>query len=203
MKNVLIIAITLLVSAALGTAQAAGNPEAGKLKSASCTACHGPDGNSVNPEWPKLAGQHEEYLVKQLGYFVQGERENSTMKPMAAGLTEQDQQDIAAFYASQKTTIGAADPELVEFGQKIYRSGNPESGVAPCMGCHGPNGAGNPAARYPALRGQHAKYTENQLRGFASGSRVNENAKKMMQILAGRMTDREIRSVASYIQGLH
>ncbi|MGB5337469.1 MAG: c-type cytochrome, partial [Gammaproteobacteria bacterium] len=81
--------------------------------------------------------------------------------------------------------------------------GNADSGVAPCMGCHGPSGAGNPAARYPALRGQHAKYTENQLRGFASGKRVNENAKKMMQILAARMTDREIRSVASYIQGLH
>jgi cytochrome c553 len=182
---------------------AAGDPDAGQAKSAACAACHGVDGNSINPVWPKLAGQHESYVVKQLLYFTDGERDNSTMKGMAAGLSEQDREDLAAFYASQTVTIGAADPELVEFGQKIYRSGNAESGVAPCMGCHGPNGAGNPAAGYPALRGQHAAYIESQLRGFASGNRVNENARKMMQILASRMTDREIRSVASYIQGLH
>ena len=110
---------------------------------------------------------------------------------------------MAAYYASQSVKTGTADPELVALGEKIYRSGNAESGVAPCMGCHGPNGAGNPAALYPALRGQHAKYTELQLHGFAEGKRVNENAKKMMQILASRMTNREIRAVASYIQGLH
>ena len=106
-------------------------------------------------------------------------------------------------HRDQKTTIGEADPELVELGQKLYRSGNAESGVAPCMGCHGPNGAGNPAAGYPALRGQHALYVENQLHGFASGVRHNENAIKMMQILASRMTNREIKAVSSYIQGLH
>jgi cytochrome c553 len=184
-------------------AQAAGDPAAGKAKSASCAACHGVDGNSVNPEWPKLAGQHEGYIVKQLFYFGHGERENSTMKGMVANLTKSDSQDVAAYYAGQTATIGAADPELVEFGERIYRSGNAQSGVAPCMGCHGPNGAGNPAANYPALRGQHAKYIENQLHGFASGNRVNENATKMMQILASRMTNREIRAVASYIQGLH
>jgi cytochrome c553 len=186
-----------------GTVQAAGDPEAGKTKSATCAACHGADGNSVNPEWPKLAGQHETYIVKQLTYFSDGERDNATMKPMAGGLTEQDREDLGAYYASQKVSPGTADPSLVELGKKIYRSGNPESGIAPCMGCHGPNGAGNPAARYPALRGQHAKYIENQLHGFAEGKRVNENAVKMMQILAARMTNREIRAVASYIQGLH
>jgi len=125
------------------------------------------------------------------------------MSGMTANLSERDIEDIAAYYASQTRTIGSADPKLVEFGQKIYRSGNNESGVAPCMGCHGPDGAGNPAAGYPALRGQHAKYTESQLHGFAEGKRVNENAKKMMQILAARMTNREIRAVATYIQGLH
>jgi len=166
-------------------------------------ALHGSDGNSLNPEWPKLAGQHPAYLVKQLTYFTQGERQNAIMQPLAAGLSEQDREDLAAYFASQTARIGAADPGLVKLGEQIYRSGNSGSGVAPCMGCHGPNGVGNPAALYPALSGQHAQYTENQLRGFASGNRVNENAKRMMQILAERMTDREIRAVASYIQGLH
>ena len=203
MKNLAVITIALIVSQVLGPVQAAGDAEAGKLKSTQCAACHGADGNSVNPEWPKLAGQHADYLVKQLSYFEKGERENATMKPMANVLDEEGREDVAAYYALQKVKTGAADPELVELGEKIYRSGNPESGVAPCIGCHGPNGAGNPAALYPALRGQHAKYTENQLHGFAEGKRVNENAKKMMQILAARMTNREIRAVASYIQGLH
>jgi cytochrome c553 len=203
MKNWLVITTTLLISIAMGQAQAAGDPVAGKAKAGQCAACHGPDGNSVNPEWPKLAGQHADYLVKQLQFFEAGERENATMKPMANVLNAQGREDVAAYYASQTVNMGTADPKLVALGEKIYRGGNAESGVAPCMGCHGPNGAGNPAALYPALRGQHAKYIENQLHGFAEGKRVNENAKKMMQILAARMTNKEIRAVASYIQGLH
>ena len=203
MKNWLVITTTLLISIGMGQAQAAGDPVAGKAKAGQCAACHGPDGNSVNPEWPKLAGQHADYLVKQLQFFEVGERENATMKPMANVLDAQGREDVAAYYASQTVKMGTADPELVELGEKIYRGGNAESGIAPCMGCHGPNGAGNPAALYPALRGQHAKYVENQLHGFAEGKRVNENAKKMMQILSARMTNREIRAVASYIQGLH
>jgi cytochrome c553 len=203
MKNWLVITTTLLISIAMGQAQAAGDPVAGKAKAGQCAACHGPDGNSVNPEWPKLAGQHADYLVKQLQFFEAGERENATMKPMANVLDAQGREDVAAYYASQTVKMGTADPELVALGEKIYRGGNAESGIAPCMGCHGPNGAGNPASLYPALRGQHAKYVENQLHGFAEGKRVNENAKKMMQILSARMTNREIRAVASYIQGLH
>ena len=203
MKNYLFITITLLVTIAFSPVRAAGDPEAGQTKSASCSACHGVDGNSVNPEWPKLAGQHEGYIVKQLSYFSDGERVNTTMKGMVAGLSAQDLEDLGAYFASQTVKHGSADPKLVDLGQKIYRSGNAQSGVAPCMGCHGPNGAGNPAANYPALRGQHAKYIENQLHGFAEGNRVNENAKQMMQILSARMTNREIRAVASYIQGLH
>jgi cytochrome c553 len=203
MKNWLVLTTTLLISITMGQAQAAGDPVAGKAKAGQCAACHGPDGNSVNPEWPKLAGQHADYLVKQLQFFEAGERENTTMKPMASVLDAQGREDVAAFYASQKVNTGMADPALVELGEKIYRSGNSESGIAPCMGCHGPKGAGNPAALYPALRGQHARYVEIQLHGFAEGKRANENAKKMMQLLASRMTNREIRAVASYIQGLH
>jgi len=209
MKNYLAVTVTLLVSMVFAQAHAAtekapaGDVEAGKAKSASCVACHGVDGNSVNPEWPKLAGQHEGYLTKQLLYFHSGERMNDTMKGMVQGLTEQDARNLAAYFASQEIKYGAADPALVELGEKIYRSGNAESGVAPCMGCHGPNGSGNPGANYPVLHGQHAKYVEIQMHGFAEGKRVNENSLKMMQILAARMTNREIRAVASYIQGLH
>ena len=203
MKNWLAVTLTILATYSSLPAHAAGDPVAGKEKAAQCASCHGADGNSLNPEWPKLAGQHADYLVKQLQWFEQGERENATMKPMASVLDQRGREDVAAFYASQAVSPGTADPELVELGERIYRSGNPESGVAPCMGCHGPNGAGNPASNYPALRGQHARYTEIQLHGFAEGKRHNENAKKMMQILAARMTNREIRAVASYIQGLH
>jgi cytochrome c553 len=195
--------MSLLVSMVFSTAQAAGDPVAGKAASASCAACHGVDGNSANPEWPKLAGQHQGYLIQQLVYFGDGERDNAIMKGMAANLSDEDRANLSAYYSGQKVSYGTADPELVELGERIYRGGNSESGVAPCMGCHGPKGAGNPDANYPALRGQHAKYVENQLHGFAEGNRVNENSIKMMQIIASRMTNKEIRAVASYIQGLH
>ncbi len=203
MKNYLVITMSLLISMAFAPVQAGGDQEAGKVKSASCAACHGIDGNSVNPEWPKIGGQHAGYIIQQLRYFTDGERDNATMKGMVASLSEEDIMDLAAYYASQKVSYGAADPALVELGERIYRGGNSESGVAPCMSCHGPKGAGNPGANYPALRGQHAKYVENQLHGFAEGNRVNENSITMMQIIANRMTNKEIRAVASYIQGLH
>jgi len=203
MKNYLVITMSLLVLMVFTTARAEGDLEAGKTKSATCVACHSVDGNSVNPEWPKLAGQHEGYLIQQLLYFSDGERDNAIMKGIAANLTDQDRADLAAYFASQKVAYGTAAPELVELGERIYRGGNSESGVAPCMGCHGPKGAGNPPANYPALRGQHAKYVENQMHGFAEGNRINENSIKMMQITASRMTNKEIRAVASYIQGLH
>ena len=131
MKNWLVLTSTLLLSIAMGQVQAAGDPVAGKAKAGQCAACHGPDGNSANPEWPKLAGQHADYLVKQLQFFKDGERENTTMKPMASVLDAQGREDVAAFYASQKVNTGMADPELVELGEKIYRSGNAESGIAP------------------------------------------------------------------------
>ena len=203
MKNYLVITMSLLISMAFTPARAESDLEAGKTKSATCVACHSVDGNSVNPEWPKLAGQHAGYLIQQLLYFSNGERDNAIMKGITANLTDQDREDLAAYFASQKVAYGTADPDLVELGERIYRGGNSESGVAPCMGCHGPKGAGNPPANYPALHGQHAKYVENQLHGFAEGNRINENSITMMQITASRMTNKEIRAVASYIQGLH
>lgn len=181
---------------------AAGDAVQGKTKSATCAGCHGADGNSVNPEWPSLAGQHPKYIEKQLREFKAGERSNATMAPMAASLSEQDQADLAAYFSSQQGKQGAADESLVELGQKIYRGGNPTTGVAACIGCHGPTGKGNPAANFPLISGQHAKYIVNQLFAFKKNERKND-AGKMMRTIAGKMNEDEIRAVASYVQGLH
>jgi len=124
------------------------------------------------------------------------------MAPMATPLAEQDIADLAAFYSVQTVKVGAAEKSLVEDGQKIYRGGNPAGGVAACIGCHGPAGKGNPAAKFPALSGQHAKYVENQLYAFKAGERDNDVA-RMMRNTASNMTEYEIKAVASYIQGLH
>lgn len=194
-------AVFTLVSSA-SPAFAAGDAAAGKAASATCAGCHGADGNSANPEWPKLAGQGAPYLAKQLHDFKGGTRKNATMAPMAMALSEQDMDNLAAYFAGQTVAQGAANEKLVELGQKIYRGGNPASGVSACIGCHGPSGAGNPAAKFPALGGQHTKYVENQLHAFAAGERDND-AGKMMRNIAGKMTEKEIRAVASYVQGLH
>jgi cytochrome c553 len=182
--------------------QAAGNADAGKTKSAACAACHGPDGNSpVNPVWPKLAGQHAGYIEKQLSDFKSGARTDPTMIGMVAPLNEQDMADLAAYFSSQAKTPGSAAPDKVVAGEKIYRGGNSDTGVAACMACHGPAGSGNSPAKFPALAGQHATYVEKALKDFRSGARVND-ANKMMQGVAERMTDAEIAAVAQYIQGL-
>lgn len=190
------------MSAAAAAAQPQGNPKAGKAASTTCAACHGADGNSSNPVWPKLAGQGEPYLIKELHDFKSGKRKNPIMNPMAASLSDQDIANLATYFNSQKRTLGAADPKLVEVGQKIYRGGDAQSGVPACMACHGPAGEGNPQARYPALGGQHAEYVAAQLKAFRSGQRANDPA-SMMRTIAARMTDSQIDAVASYVQGLH
>ncbi len=185
-----------------GGAQAAGDAEAGKKKAASCAACHGPDGNALAPTFPKIAGQHADYIVKQLRDFKEGKtRKNASMSPMALPLSEQDMEDIAAFYATQEAKPGVAAEENLEMGQAIYRGGIAETGVAACMACHGPAGKGNPGASYPALSGQHATYTASTLREFRSGQRHND-VNNVMRGVAKRMTDQEIDAVANYIQGL-
>jgi cytochrome c553 len=190
-----------IAAAALGmndTALAEGSVEAGQQKSAVCMACHGPDGNSLNPEWPNLAGQHASFIVAQLEAFKSGERQNPLMSPMAVGLTEQDMLDLAAFYAAQAPAALEADPALVEAGRKLYLGGNQETGVSACIACHGPTGRGNPMALYPVISGQHATYLASALRAYASGERVNT----MMQEIAARMSEEEIAAVSAYIQGL-
>lgn len=184
------------------SAWSAGDAEQGRQKSQTCAACHGPDGNSTNPAWPNLAGQHASYIVNQLKAFQNGERKNPQMSPMAVGLSEADMADLAAYYASQIVKIGAADPEAIDIGEKLYRAGNPTTGTPACMACHGPNGAGNPAAGYPALRGQHAEYTMAQLRAYRSGDRRND-AGGIMRAIASRLSEQEIMAVAKYLSGLH
>ncbi|RME35819.1 MAG: cytochrome c4 [Gammaproteobacteria bacterium] len=191
-----------LLTLAWATSLQAADPQAGKARSALCAACHGADGNSVNPVWPKLAGQHPRYLEKQLRDFRSGKRKNSNMSPMAAPLSDEDIANLAAWFSLQKRSPGAADPALVEQGARIYRGGIPERGVPACTGCHSPTGAGNPEAGYPALSGQHAEYTRIQLEAFRKEERSNDPA-GIMRTIASTLKDREIRALASYVSGLH
>ncbi len=186
-----------------GTSLAAGDAEAGKTKAQVCFSCHGVNGVSVNPAWPKLAGQHAGYIAKQLADFKAGtERSDPLMMAQVAPLAPQDMEDLAAFFAKQKPSQGSAEEAKVSLGEKIYRGGNSATGVSACMACHGPTGAGNPAAKYPSVSGQHAPYVVKALKDFRSGTRQNDPG-KMMQNIAARMTDAEIEAVASYMQGLH
>jgi cytochrome c553 len=200
MKHLLIASIASLVM--LAPAHAAGDAEAGKSKSAACAACHGPDGNSPAPTFPKIAGQHAAYLIKQLNEYKSGERQNATMNGMVAALSEQDIADLAAFYASQQVTVGKAAEDKVAAGEAIYRAGNSATGVSACAACHGPRGNGNPMANFPSLHGQHAEYTAIQLKAFRAGERAND-AGSMMRGIAMKMTDAEIEAVAQYVQGLN
>jgi len=195
--------ITVSVAAALisGGVQAAGDAAAGEAKAAVCLACHGPNGNALVPTWPKLAGQHPEYIYKQLMDFKSGARANDQMSPQVAILEEPDFQNLAAYYAAQQQTPGAADPESAELGERIYRGGNPATGLAACSGCHGPAGMGLGAAKFPRISGQHAQYLDSTLKGFRASARAND-PNGMMRDVAGRMTDAEITAVAQYVQGL-
>jgi len=184
------------------TAIVKGDAAKGKALSAVCAACHGADGNSVNPDWPKIAGQGEGYLVKQINDFRDDKRAEATMTPMAKGIASaEDVKHLAAYYAGQKIKLGTANKEKVELGEAIYRGGVLSSGVAACSGCHGPSGAGNAPAKFPQIAGQHAKYVLKQLQTFKSGVRNNDTG-KMMRNVAKNMTDAEMEAVAEYIAGL-
>ena len=164
-----------------------------------CGACHSADGSRGAPANPIIAGQHPEYLVKQLEEFKSGKRNNPVMKGFASSLSEADMQSVAAFYAGKQARPGTAkNKELYTLGQKIYRGGIADKQVPACAGCHSPTGAGIPS-QYPRVGGQHADYTEAQLTGFRSGQRANSAP---MTAIASRMSDREIKAVADYIAGL-
>ena len=195
---------TLSLVAVIGwsaPALAAGSKEAGQAKSATCMACHGPDGNSPNPEWPNLAGQHASYIEQQLRLFRAGERQNVLMSPMAMILSDEDIADLAAYFSSQTARGGEAEPSKVALGQRVYRGGNLDNGQMACAACHGPTGRGNPLAKYPSLQGQHAVYVAAQLRAYRAGERSTD-VNQVMRNVAARLTDEEIDAVASFVQGL-
>jgi cytochrome c553 len=186
-----------------------GKAASGEAKAALCTACHGPQGNSVNPEWPRLAGQSAIYIAGQLKLFRSGVRDNPIMKPLAASLSDQDINDLAVYYEAQTPTGLEADPSYWKPGEAVYLSGDTARGVPACVACHGPVGRGNLAAGYPALRAQQSVYVVKQLKDYASGARYTGAAPPqtdpnavMMLTLAKRMTPEEIRDVASYVQGM-
>ena len=202
LRRLLSSAAALAASLLLTPAQAAGSAEAGQARSVVCAACHGADGNSFNPEWPSLAGQNENYLLKSLQSFKDGSRQNVLMNAQAAGLSEQDMLDLAAWFSAQKLAGKTADPALVSSGERLFRGGNKTSGIPACDACHGPSGQGNSPAGWPAIAGQHATYSANQLIAYRSKQRTTDGDTQMMRIVASALTDEEIQAVTSYVQGL-
>ena len=181
---------------------AEGDAAAGQAKSALCGSCHGVDGNSLMAMNPKLAGQSARYMVKQLQEFKSGARESAIMASMVLSLSDQDMEDIAAWYSSQQPTIQGANPESIELAERLYRGGNSEIAVAACSACHSPTGKGNAPAGFPLLSGQHAEYTLQQLKNFRSGARQNDGS-AMMRTVVERLTDKELEALASYVSGLN
>lgn len=201
------VSATLTAAAALVATGAQANPatlvrgdaKKGEAVAQVCMACHTADGSRGAPAQPIIAGQHPQYIVKQLQEFKAGVRQNPIMQGMAAPLTEEQMRDVAAFYASKKAPTGTAKgKDTVMLGEKIYRGGIAGISVPACAGCHSPNGAGIPA-QYPRLAGQHAEYTDAQLKAFRAGQRTNS---PQMTAIAARMSDKEIAAVADYIAGL-
>ncbi len=202
-KTVLTLISTLALAAFASTSFAQGNATAGQSKAAVCGACHGATGDSDVAANPKLAGQNANYLFKQLQDIKSGARVVVMMTGLLNNYNDQDLQDLSAFYASQEGSLEGADPELVELGESIYRSGIASLNVAACTACHSPTGQGNTQAGFPALGGQHAEYTANQLKAFRSGERVNDGTAAPMRIISERLTDKEIEALASYVSGLN
>jgi len=181
-----------------------GDAKAGQTKAATCIACHGADGNSMVPMWPKLAGQHSEYLDRQIKLIKSGDRSVPEMAGVVGNLSDQDIADLSAWFNSNTIQLGNADESLLALGESIYRSGDANAGVVACIACHGPTGAGNPIAGYPALGGQHATYTAKVLKDFRAGKGFSsDETGVIMPGVAKQLSDEAIAAVASYIQGLH
>lgn len=209
MKTLLALVSALSATLALPALAA----DAAQTATTVCAACHGPDGNSFNGDWPKLAGQHASYTAAQLAAFrcaatgqpkgcvARSSGNSALMVGQAANLSDADIAALAEHYAKQTVKPGVASAALAAKGEKLYRGGNPTSSVPACIGCHGPDGRGNAAAKFPAIGGQHAQYVETQLKAYRDGSRRGD-LNQMMRNLAANLTDDEIKAVASYVQGL-
>ena len=194
----------------------AGDAKAGQTKAGTCAACHGLDGNSSDAQYPKLAGQHERYIQRMLTQFHNGGRDNAIMMGMAGSLSPQDMRDVGAYFATQHALPGVADDTMIAdgpnkgqkfyaVGENIFRAGKPASGVPACLACHGPTGRGNPGPAYPSLAGQHAAYTVAKLTFFRDGGvwGKDKDANSVMSGVVHGLSDQEIQSLASYIEGLH
>jgi len=180
-----------------------GSAEAGKARALTCNACHGADGNSGSPMWPNLAGQNAPYILAQLTAFKDGSRKDPLMSSQAMMLTEEDMANLAVYFESLPAAAQAvADEKLLERGEALYRGGNQEEEAAACLACHGPTGRGNPAAKYPALKGQHAVYTAKQLNDYANATRTTDGKTRIMRDIAANLDEKDIAALSSYIQGL-
>ncbi|MCG8908515.1 c-type cytochrome [Pseudomonas nitroreducens] len=200
--NKLIVSL-LLTLGLVGVAHAAGDAKAGQAKAAVCGACHGADGNSMAPNFPKLAGQGERYLLKQMHDIKDGKRTVLEMTGLLTNLSDQDLADIAAYFSSQNGSVGAADPKLVAQGEALFRGGKLAEGMPACTGCHNPAGQGNAEAGFPHLGGQHAAYTAKQLTAFREGERTNDGDAMIMRSIAAKLSNKDIAAISSYIEGLH
>jgi cytochrome c553 len=198
----LFIAGLMFLFATSGSALA-GNAEAGKTKSAACGGCHGADGNSPAPAFPKLAGQNEAYIVKQVKDFKANEtRKNDIMLGMVAALSEEDAKDIGAYFQAQSVSQPATfDESKLAAGREIYKGGDMQKGLPACQACHGPKGSGTAGIGYPQLGGQFTEYTLAQLKAFKNGSRTNDD-KMLMRSIVEKMSDADMVAVANYIASL-
>jgi cytochrome c553 len=193
-----------------------GDAKAGEAKAGACGACHAADGNSTDPQYPKLAGQHETYIARQLVLFKGGERPATVMQAMAAPLSEQDMRDIGAYFATKRAAAGVADETAIaaganqglafyRVGERLWRGGKREAGIPACQACHGPTGRGIPGPTYPSVGGQHAAYTAAQLKFFRDGGAWGKDARTntVMSTIARNLSDEEIQGLATYLEGLH
>ncbi|MBN8507890.1 MAG: cytochrome c4 [Burkholderiales bacterium] len=181
-------------------AQAADDPRAVEIVQGKCFICHGADGESSSPAFPRLAGQHARYIERQLGDYKSGKRKSSAMQPMVEDLSGADFKLLGAYFEARKPQVHKVeDTELAQVGRFVYQRGDPYSGVAACASCHGPNGAGTETL--PRLAGQHAQYVENQLKAFGQRERTNDNA--VMHAVAAKLTELERKAVAAYLSGLN
>lgn len=196
---------SIILSSAQTQAQSLidGSADAGKASAITCNACHGAEGNSANPTWPSIAGQNAPYLLAQLKAFKDGTRSDPLMSSQAMLLSDEDMANLAVYFESLPSAAQAiADVSLLDRGESLYRGGNLEEKISACLACHGPTGLGNPAARYPALRGQHATYTAKQLNDYKNAARTSDGKNRIMQDIAARLSKDDIAALSSYVQGL-
>lgn len=196
-------ALALVASQVRAESLVDGSAEAGKAKALTCTACHGPEGNSTSSLWPNIAGQNAPYLLAQLQAFKDGTRQDPLMSAQAMLLSDEDMADLAVYFESLPAAAQSVkNPATVARGEALYRGGNVANGTAACLACHGPTGRGNPAAKYPALQGQHADYTAKQLNDYKSGTRKTDGKTRMMRDIAATLSAEDIAALSSYMQGL-